>query len=500
MTTRVLSGVLACSLLLSSAAPALAADSWIEVKSAHFTLLSSASEGSTRTLAWQLEQIRSAVVTLWPWARVDLGKPFQILVVKDENGMKALTPKYWEEKGGIRPASQWVEGVDQHYIAIRTDVRTTDRDTLNPYISAYFSYVASVLQASFDQRLPAWFQRGLAGVMSNTIVRDSFLLVGPIIPWELEKVRNEARLPLARLVTVTRGSRDLADSERLRAFDAQSWAFVHFLMFGEKGAHQKRLAQYGGLLQAGTDPTVAFAEAFGRAEDYEKRFLDHVRQSLLPYVKAEVDAGVKREAFPVRAVPAAESAATRAAFHVAMRRPNEARALVDEARKADPNFAGSDVVEGLLLDADGKRDEARAAFGKAVERGTSSAYAQYRFARMGWRSDESDPATLAAIEKSAARAIAINNRYAAAYAFLAEVRAALKQPPEAVAGLARRAIALEPWESRHYLAASRVFWRLEMHQDALKAAEAARSLAQDDYERGAADEMLKFIQDAKKPG
>ena len=46
-----------------------AADKWIEVKSPHFTVVSNASERSARKLAWQLEQVRSATVALWSWAR-----------------------------------------------------------------------------------------------------------------------------------------------------------------------------------------------------------------------------------------------------------------------------------------------------------------------------------------------------------------------------------------------------------------------------------------------
>ena len=91
--------------LVTAVARAEAADQWIEVKSAHFTLTSSASEGATKTLAWQLEQIRSAISVLWPWAKVDLNKPLSVFVVKDETSMRAMAPSYWEQKGGMRPAT-----------------------------------------------------------------------------------------------------------------------------------------------------------------------------------------------------------------------------------------------------------------------------------------------------------------------------------------------------------------------------------------------------------
>jgi hypothetical protein len=60
---------------------------------------SNAGQSSAKSVAWQLEQIRSAIAVWWSWARVDLNKPMAVLAVKDEATMKTLAPEYWEEKG-----------------------------------------------------------------------------------------------------------------------------------------------------------------------------------------------------------------------------------------------------------------------------------------------------------------------------------------------------------------------------------------------------------------
>jgi hypothetical protein len=52
----------------SALKPALAAGKWIEIKSLNFTVVSADSESATRTIAWEFEQIRAAVQTLWPAA------------------------------------------------------------------------------------------------------------------------------------------------------------------------------------------------------------------------------------------------------------------------------------------------------------------------------------------------------------------------------------------------------------------------------------------------
>ena len=85
--------------------PAAAADQWTEVRSPHFTITSNASKGETARLAWQLEQVRSEIAVLWPWAKVDLNRPLGVFALKDEPSLKLLAPAYWEKKGGGNVAS-----------------------------------------------------------------------------------------------------------------------------------------------------------------------------------------------------------------------------------------------------------------------------------------------------------------------------------------------------------------------------------------------------------
>jgi hypothetical protein len=76
-------------------------------------------------------------------------------------------------------------------MAIRTDVRGEDDNLLNPYTTAYFAYVNLILTSSFGRDLPLWFSRGLAGVLSNTIVEGNQILLGPVIPWHLRRLQTD---------------------------------------------------------------------------------------------------------------------------------------------------------------------------------------------------------------------------------------------------------------------------------------------------------------------
>jgi hypothetical protein len=276
---RTVSTALAVVLAAWPAVRMAAADQWIEVKSPHFSVVSNASDRTARKLVWQLEQIRSATAALWSWARVDLNKPLSVIVLKDENSMRALAPQYWEERRSVRPASVWVTGPDQHYLALRADVEVDDSGTVNPYITAYASYVGLVLAQSVDRELPLWFHRGFTGVLSNTIVRDNHILLGAHIPWDLQILRERPLLPLSKLLTITRESREATEADRREVYDAETWAFVHFLMFGEQGKRAEKLNAYAKLVSGGRDPSAAFAETLGPVEGVEGRFRIYIQGS-----------------------------------------------------------------------------------------------------------------------------------------------------------------------------------------------------------------------------
>jgi hypothetical protein len=350
------------------------------------------------------------------------------------------------------------------------------------------------LQQSGGPNQPLWFARGLAGVLSNTIVHESGILLGAPIPWHLQRLRDTSRVRLAELIKVTRTSPEFLKEEGQISFDAQSWALVHFLMFGDNGAHWPRLDQFSKLVAQGTNPDVAFREALGPPEALEGGFANYISRSMFTYKRINIDATVKREGFTVRSVPAAESASDRALLHAAMNRPIEARSAIAEARQADAAAADSFLAEALLLDREDKTDAARAAYRRAVDGGSSNAYAYYRLAGLLWQ-PQMDHDSLAGLDKLLAQSIAFNPRDAAASAFYAEVRSELGT--SGALAYALRAISLEPSESRYHLAAARILWRDHQLNEATTQAQMGASLAQNEEARREATDMLNSLARAK---
>jgi len=481
--------------VITLAAPCHAADQWIEIKSPHFTVVSNAGVSPARNLAWQMEQIRSALATIWPWAHLDLDRPFIVLGAKDEASMKALAPYYWEAKGSVHPTSVWVEGADRYYLAVRTDVKGEDYRNLNPYLTSYFSYVSLILSQSVPKPLPLWLHRGLAGVLSNTVTSDQQVQVGPPIPDYLRSIREGPRFRLAELVTMTARSPAFRGDDMYR-FDAQSWGLVHMLWFGDKGAHAANLEHFIDAVVAGGDPDKAFRESLGTPEALEGPLNVYTSRNIFGFKDLQVDVSVKRDAFPSRPLTTPESASLRALFHCAMNRLPDARVAIDEARKAGP-APESYVAEGRLLDRGGKFDEAQAAYQHAVDEGTTSPFAYRRLAGLLWRHPPSHD-DLTQIAKLLSKAIELNNRDDYAYAMLGEARSELGEHDGM--GFVRRSISLAPQRAEHHLSAARVLARERNFDGADKEVQAALALAQSDEERQRVREFTQWLEAARGRG
>jgi tetratricopeptide (TPR) repeat protein len=487
MTMRHLA--LALCLMIAAASAAAAPAPWVEVKSAHFTVITDAGDKAGRKTAWQFEQIRLALLEVWPWAKIDSGSPFVVFAARDENTLRTLGPQYWEGKR-YRPVSFGAHGRDRQYIALRIDVNQPDDVGANPYQSAYWSYSSAVFNRSFPRRLPAWYSRGIAEVMSNTIVRDKELHVGRPLRSSLQTVREHSLVPLSELLTADSSSRWRTDEVASEIFDANAWALVYYLMFGDERAHAPKVNQFNRLLYSGADPDAALREAFGDMKPYQVQMKTYMDRSLFAYVRIPVSLDTKPEAYAVRTLPPAESAVLRGELLAAMDRPVEARAFAAEAAKADPGSPGPWEIEASLLEEEKRTDEVKSAYAKAAERGSQRAHVYYRLAQLEW-TPNADKEAKARLAASLEKARALEPTSADTLSFLADLKVDLGQGEEALP-LVQKAVEIEPAGSYHRLALARVLWSLKRSDEAVRAAQSALQAADDDSERKYAQDFLDF--------
>ena len=465
------------------------AATWVEVTSPHFIVLTDAGERRAREVAWQFEQIRGAVVRLWPWATVDFPLNITVYAARDERGMKMLVPGYFEGRGPIRPMSVFVSAPFGHYAAIRSDIKLDSTGDVNPYRSSYWSYVALVIRTSFGRNLPLWYTRGLAEVFSNTVVRDEELLVGQVIPWHLQLLRGLGRPPLEAVLAADEKSPYMTNGERMAEFDAAAWALVHYLTFGNKGQNLERMNQFSYALRQGADPKETLSRVYGSLQAVRDGMNRYIDQSLYLYQRIPADVNVDAKRFVARELSAVDSAASLARLHVAMKRPVEARAQIAAAGGAP---AAADV-EGLLLDGEAKRDEARAAYARASDASAATFYGEFRLATLLWPGEDvpDAEARFVAMERSLRRAVALNPRFAPAQALLAQTLVRLDRATDALP-FAQQAVTLSSTDSYIHESLARVYWALGKREDAIASARRALGYADREEARNGVKQLLDF--------
>jgi len=487
--------VLLAFVALAWSGTADAAETWLEVKTPNFTVVSNAGEGTAQKTAGEFEQVRSAYAKLWPWAHLAQGRATVVLALKDDGTLKRWAPGYYDVKGGIDVVSGIARGGDREYLLLRTDSRPQDAN-VTPNYNLYRGYLTLLLSASLERRLPPWLSNGLAEVFGNTSVHDKEILIGRPVPWELRYFNNHARLPLREILDARDDSPLILKEGQRDLFDAESYVLVHFLSFGDRGAHAPQLSRFIQLWLAGRSQDQALAEAFGDVTALQRQLPDYATRHILSYARLQTESSPESGRSAARIVPPAEIAGLRASLHVAMGRPVEAQAAIQQARTADPRSSTSYDAEGLLADRDKDRPRATQAYARATELGSTSAYSHYRSAQLAWKQDADAP-TLAALRQRLERAIELNGSYANACSYLAEVLVQQGDGPAALAH-AQRAVVLSPGESYHRVALARAFNKLGHGDEARKSAELGLQLADNDNDRSNAERFLLFLAESTR--
>jgi tetratricopeptide (TPR) repeat protein len=456
---------------IGAAGQAAGAETWVEVKTPNFAVVSNAGEGTAQKTIVEFEQVRAAYGRVWPWAHLAQGRPTLVLALKNEGTLRRWAPGYFEVKGGIDVVSGSAFGADRSYLLLRTDYRPANME-VTPNYNLYRAYVGVLLASSFERRLPLWLSNGLAELLGNTSVRDTEILVGRPVPWEFNK----------------EGEREL--------FDAQTYVLAHYLMFGDRGAHAAALNRFLQLWLAGRSHDQALVEAFGDLAALEAELPSYATSRILTYARFQTQTGVAGDRPAVRVLPPAEVAGLQAGLHVAMNRPVEAQAAIREARTADAHSPLSYDAEGLLADHDHDKPRAVQAYAQAVELGSTSAHSHYRAAQLTWKPG-ADAAGLATLRQRLERAIEMNESYAAAHSFLAEVLV-LQGDGQAALASAQRAVSLEPGGSYHRVALGRALQTVGRNDEARESAEVGLQLAENDADRSNAERFVLYLNETSR--
>jgi hypothetical protein len=220
------------TLLLAAVVHAAPSGKWVEARSPNFIVVSNAGEGQARKTAVQFEQIRSLFRESLSYVKNSPSPLITIMAVKDENSLRELLPEYWAEKGHAHPAGIFVDGpYDQFQVAVNLSAQGE-----NPFETVYHEYYHSVTVPYFPD-LPTWVAEGMADFFGNSQIGDKTAVLGMPNAALIEELRNSSLIPLPVLFKVDHKSPYYNEQKKVSVFYAESWALIHYLMIGDKQAH-----------------------------------------------------------------------------------------------------------------------------------------------------------------------------------------------------------------------------------------------------------------------
>jgi tetratricopeptide (TPR) repeat protein len=222
-------------------------EAWVRVRSAHFDLISSASEGKTRGIAEELERLtvaltqtnprfrRSPVATrVFVFERRKESQPyFDLLMGREKTPVTGLFIRH--DGGGTM-----IIDSERRWKGDRTPLHELVHDLLR----------------QSDLVPPMWIEEGLAEYFSNTLQTSSEVRAGRRIDEHVRLLRGRLVIPLDQMFSMTIES----EASTTAYFYAQSWAAVHWLMQLDR----TKIYDFLGDLEHGTSVADALERNYKR--------------------------------------------------------------------------------------------------------------------------------------------------------------------------------------------------------------------------------------------
>ncbi|PYT72540.1 MAG: hypothetical protein DMG39_09580 [Acidobacteria bacterium] len=476
-----------CVLFFSPSLWAAHEDTWLEVRSPNFTVISNAGEKEARKIADQFEEIREVFHSTFVKMRVDLGKPVIVFAVKNEDSMKLLLPAFWEVKGHMHPAGAYQPAEEKHFVVVRTNIEGP-----NPYEIVYHEYTHALMNINFRD-LPVWLNEGIAEYFGNSMIHDNYVEIGKIAPYHLQILQQNKLIPVPALLQADHSSPYYNENNRASVFYAESWAIVHYLLMDPEARKRNLFHDFLIAYEASGNCVDAAQKTFGDLHKFAQRMEAYSRQTsfFVGNVKTSIHGGAK--SYSSRVLPPAEVNSQKGELYVYTQRFEEAKSSLDAAVQADPNLPLAHEGLGMLAYYERDLGNAEKEFARAVQLNSASFLAYFFSARAkvreGGINSENGPAVVADLEK----AISLNPQFAPAYATLATFYSMSPDTREKALAAGRKAIELEPGNLNHAVSYGFVLLSMGKTADAKTLASRIQSAARTPVERALAQEFSQAI-------
>jgi tetratricopeptide (TPR) repeat protein len=423
-------------------------ETWIEVRSPHFTVLSNAGEHEGRLTAQQFEEIRAMFEQRYPKLRVDWGRPTVIFALKNEDSLKLFLPGYGDDPNAIRLGGLYRLANDKNYALVRTDVRGTGPF---PYHTLYHEYTHAHFRLNY-RGLPLWLNEGIAEFYGNTVIEGKDVKIGGVGEPQLRLLRENPLIPISTLVSIDSSSPLFNTRDHSGIFYTESWAIVHYFMLSADVSDKDVLNKYLANLHDSDDPIEAANKSFGDLNMLADKLEAYAHQTTFRYERVPLSLKVSEKDFAARTLPPAEGLLARAGYLLRASHLPAGLEVLQQVAAIDPNVPGYHTEQGYYSLQNGDYQKALKEFDLAVAADPNDLSAHLYLATALYRkfgyTEESTPEIRRHLEK----VIALNPDFAPAYAFLSVAYIQKPSPNHQRAfDAALRASRLEPGNLSYYI-------------------------------------------------
>ena len=312
---RSISMRLALALLLALTLPLFAAPStepnpWLELHSAHFTVITDAGDKRGREVALRFEQMRAVFAILLGKERINQPVPLTILAFKNDKSYYQLAPLRPSSSNSAQPIDVpgfFLPGDDQQFIALNLSVDQSWRAVAHDFAHMLLNYNYP--------RAQGWFDEGLAEYFSSIQLDNRQVQLGgdpelqPTVKEDLignehdthpaksltELLGAEVWISLPDLFSMKHDTSTYNEGTHHTLYYAESWMVMHYLL------HEKKLPEMGNYFNLVLNQHVpipdAIQQAFGMSPDQlEKAVKDYFHAQA--WLLNEVDTARQKSADP----------------------------------------------------------------------------------------------------------------------------------------------------------------------------------------------------------
>jgi tetratricopeptide (TPR) repeat protein len=210
---------------------------WIEVHTAHFSVITDAGEKRGREVALRMEQMRAIFGQLLLKKKLTMSVPITVISLKSDKQYGTLAPAKQSMAGGF-----YVPGPDRVYIVLNLFETDPWRAVAHPLAHYFLNYNYPPAQGWFDEGLAEYFgsiqidrQVGMGGdpELAPEWHEDIFDEVrrDPNVPQSLTQlVSSPVWLSMVDLFTMKHDGSGTREGTHNTLYYAQSWIVVHYLL------------------------------------------------------------------------------------------------------------------------------------------------------------------------------------------------------------------------------------------------------------------------------